>query len=318
MSVLWSTLGQNPSAPIADAVLFACRSELDALKPGNVSVHRAGHDMCTDDFARSAEAIAPVLAAPELSVGERILAAIRATRRVVDCNTNLGIVLLCAPLAHAAARLRGGQALRGALHQTLQALDERDAEFAYAAIRLARPGGLGSVPEHDVSVSQPGVTLLQAMRLAAGRDRIAWQYISDYADVFEFAVPRMHLALARWGRGEWATVATYLALLAAIPDSHVARKFGARAAREVSAEAARLEALLDGQPQPEQLRARLCRFDDELKQKGINPGTTADLTVAALMAHYLQERKEATGSRPSHEKDAARGAASRSWISTAT
>ncbi len=306
----------NPS--IADAVLFACLSELDALKPGNVSVHLPGHGMRAEDFVRSAQAIAPVLAVPALSVGERILGAIRATRRVVDCNTNLGIVLLCAPLAHAAAHAHAGQSLRSALRRTLQELDVRDAQLGYAAIRLAQPGGLGTVPEHDVSASEPQISLLQAMRVAAGHDRIARQYISGYADVFEVALPRLRVSLARWGSSEWATVAAYLALLAAIPDTHIERKFGACAAREVSAEAARLDALLSGHANPEPLRARLSRFDNELKQKGINPGTSADLTVAALMVQYLQDKAKTTGSKPSHAKEPARGAVARPWISTAT
>lgn len=318
MNRWWLAGAQAENPTIADAVLFACVSELDAVKPGNVSVHRAGHGMRAEDFVRSAQAIAPVLATPDLSVGQRILGAIRATRRVVDCNTNLGIVLLCAPLAHAAAHAQVGRSLRSALHQTLHELDERDAQLSYAAIRLAQPAGLGSVPEYDVSTSEPQISLLQAMRVAAGRDRIARQYISDYADVFEVAVPRLRVSLARWGSSEWATVATYLALLAAIPDTHIERKFGTRAAREVSAEAARLNACLSGHANPEQLRARLCRFDNELKQKGINPGTTADLTVAALMVHYLQDQAQTTGSKPSHGKEPARGAVAGPWISTAT
>lgn len=306
----------NPT--IAAAVLFACLSEVDALKPGNVSAHLPGHGMRAEDFVRSAQAIAPVLAMPALSVGERVLGAIRATRRVVDCNTNLGIVLLCAPLAHAAAHAHAGQPLRSALRRTLHGLAVRDARLAYTAIRLAQPGGLGTVPEHDVSASEPQISLLQAMRVAAGHDRIARQYVSEYADVFELAVPRLRVALARWGSSEWATVATYLALLAAIPDTHIERKFGVRAAREVSAEAARLDALLSAHANPEQLRARLCRFDNELKQKGINPGTSADLTVAALMVQYLQDQAQTAGSKPSHAKEPARRAVSRPWISTAT
>jgi triphosphoribosyl-dephospho-CoA synthase len=309
----------SSEATIAEAVLFACLSELDALKPGNVGLHRAGHGMCGEDFVRSAEAIAPVLAMPALSVGQRVLGAIQATRRVVDCNTNLGIVLLCAPLSHAAAHARPGQSLRSALHRTLQGLDVHDAQLSYAAIRLAQPGGLGTVPEYDVSAShQPRVSLLQAMRVAAGRDRIARQYVSDYTDVFEMAVPRLRAWLARRGSREWATVATYLELLAVIPDTHIERKFGARTAREVSVEAARLNAVLSGDTKPEQLRARLSRFDNALKQKGINPGTTADLTVAALMVQYLQDQAQTTGPKPSRGKEPARGAVSGPWISTAT
>jgi triphosphoribosyl-dephospho-CoA synthase len=67
--------------------------------------------------------------------------------------------------------------------------------------------------------------------------------------------------------------------LAAFPDSHVARKFGAAAAERVRAEAVALVAAgLQGDT------AALLAFDRRLKHAGINPGTTADLTVASLLA----------------------------------
>lgn len=274
---------------VADAVWSACVAELRALKPGNVTVYKAGHGMRVQDFELSADAIAPQLAQAGLSVGERILSAIQATRRVVDCNTNLGIVLLCAPLAHAALQLRAGQSLRAALSETLSGLEVADAQLAYEAIRLAAPGGMGVVAEHDISESNPRVTLLQAMRAAAGHDRIACQYASDYDEVFEVAVPHYYASLSRWGSETWATTVIYLDLLAAVPDTHIARKFGHQSAQEVSAEASRLLGTLERQGTSKQMVAQLLRFDNELKEKGINPGTTADLTVTALAVGRLQD-----------------------------
>jgi len=280
---------------VADAVRSACVAELRALKPGNVTVYSAGHGMRVLDFELSADAIAPQLAQAGLSVGERILAAIQATRRVVDCNTNLGIVLLCAPLAHAALQLRAGQSLRTALSETLSGLEVGDAQRAYEAIRLAEPGGLGVVREYDISESNPRVTLLQAMRAAAGHDRIAGQYASDYAEVFELAVPKFYASLARWGSETWAITASYLDLLAAVPDTHIARKSGYQRALDVSAEASRLLEALDRQGPGKQMVARLSGFDKELKEKGINPGTSADLTVAALAVGRLQDHLNCAG-----------------------
>jgi hypothetical protein len=89
---------------VAAAYRDACLAELVALKPGNVHVFAGGHDMTTADFEASAAASAPAMGAPALSVGARIFEAIRRTREAVGCNTNLGIVLLCAPLAQARCR----------------------------------------------------------------------------------------------------------------------------------------------------------------------------------------------------------------------
>ncbi len=85
-------------ATIAEAYLAACRAELAAIKPGNVHVHAAGHRMSVADFEASAALSAPPLTAPGARVGARIEAAVAATRAGVGQNTNLGIVLLCAPL----------------------------------------------------------------------------------------------------------------------------------------------------------------------------------------------------------------------------
>ena len=76
-----------------------------ALKPGNVHDFAEGHGGSVDDFEASAHVSAPALTRCGASVGERVLGAIEAIFDVhVGWNTNLGIVLLCAPLAAAAER----------------------------------------------------------------------------------------------------------------------------------------------------------------------------------------------------------------------
>ena len=78
------------------AYLEACEAELQAFKPGNVSVHAEGHGMTVNDFRLSARASAPHLSDPTLGLGEKIYHAVAATKAAVGCNTNLGIVLLAA------------------------------------------------------------------------------------------------------------------------------------------------------------------------------------------------------------------------------
>jgi triphosphoribosyl-dephospho-CoA synthase len=284
---------------IASAIGSACIAELHALKPGNVSVHSEGHGMAVDDFVRSAWAIAPALVRPGLSVGGRTLAAIQATRRVVDCNTNLGIVLLCAPLAHAALHMKHGQTLREALGETLLALDANDTALTYEAIRLAEPAGLGDVEQYDVRTSKPAASLYQVMQSAQGHDRIARQYASNYADIFELAVPRLYDGIDRWDNEEWAAVSAYLGLLSALPDTHIERKHGSCLAQDVGVRAKRLDdMLLAEKDTPQKLAAPLMQFDVELKRQGINPGTSADLTVAALTVKRLQDTLHSIGQLP--------------------
>jgi triphosphoribosyl-dephospho-CoA synthase len=284
---------------VAEAVEFACLTEIGVMKPGNVSIHGDGQGKTAGDFIRSARAIAPELSRPGIRVGERILNAVRSTRRKVDCNTNLGIVLLCAPLAHAALALPRGQSLRRSLRATLRDLDRHDTQWCFEAIRIARPGGLGVVQQHDVAEKEPRIGLLQAMAAAAVHDRIARQYVTDFDDVFEVAVPHLQAESGRLQSWEQATMTTYLYLLGKIPDTHIQREFDRHVANSVSRRAKQLYVkLVASQEEKDRLFSHLSEFDKELKRKGINPGTTADLTVAALMVLHLQNRQGVSGSLP--------------------
>jgi triphosphoribosyl-dephospho-CoA synthase len=278
---------------VAAAYRDACLAELAALKPGNVHAFAGGHGMTTADFERSAAESAPAMGAPALAVGERIFEAIRRTREAIGCNTNLGIALLCAPLAQAALSGAGGS-LRDRLQAVLQRLDVADAERAFAAIRMAEPAGLGDAPEHDVQAA-PAVSLAVAMAAAAGRDRIAAQYANGFADVFELGLPHLRDGLLRWRSEPWATTSVYLAFLAALPDSHIARKYGDERAQAVRALAQPYARRLDEADDPERLTADLLTFDRELKADGLNPGTSADLTVASLFAHRIEAGERASG-----------------------
>ena len=182
----------------------------------------------------SAAAAAGPLSAPGISVGARILGAVEATRAAVGMNTNLGILLLCGPLAAAAER--GGADLQAALADILKGLDRSDAEQVFRAISLAKPGGLGDVPRYDVR-EPADVGLYQAMAEAAERDALALQYVSNFHDVFVTGGEALAAARQCGLKPPWPTVAVYLAFLAAFPDSHIRRKHGLAAAREIQNEA---------------------------------------------------------------------------------
>jgi triphosphoribosyl-dephospho-CoA synthase len=240
-------------------------------------------------------------------------------------NVNLGIVLLLAPLARAALALPAGAgdaALRAQLERVLRETTVDDAREAYAAIRLAAPGGLGVAESQDVT-GEPTVTLREAMRLAAHRDTIAREYVTGYATTFEHAVPV--LDRARWDGLSWddAVVETFLAVLAGVPDTHVARRGGAALADEVTARVRAVVAA--GGVRTEQGREALAALDAALRDAGhaagprrsvgsgpgvsghragsgysvgpghgagtghvASPGTTADVTAAALFVVLLR------------------------------
>jgi triphosphoribosyl-dephospho-CoA synthase len=276
----------TPTADIAAAAQLACLLEASAPKPGNVSPGLHFHDTRYEDFLASAVAIGPVMAeAGCRPLGATIRTAVDATRRWTRANTNLGIVLLFAPLARAAAH-RGGS-LRTRLAAVLAETTTADAADVYLAIRAAAPSGLGTASSEDVH-SAPAVTLREAMALAADRDTIAREYVTDFATTFEIGAPALRDARAAGLSWDDAVVEAFLALLAAAPDTHVARKLGDPAADVLTARAAEVRAV--GGVRTAEGRRAIAALDAELRdaRNARNPGTTADLVAAALFVVILE------------------------------
>lgn len=277
---------------IEAAFLAACRAELDVVKPGNVHRFSPGHGMEAATFEAAAAAAAPFIAERGASVGRRILGATRASWGAVGVNANLGIVLLAAPLAAAAAETASGSgagALRAAVRHVLATLTAQDAADAYAAIALASPGGLGETAEHDVR-RPPAIGLVAAMALASDRDLVARQYADGFAAVFDIGLPALTAAeSAPQGRGLGPALAAYLAFASRFPDSHVARKYGAPRAEALRRRMADFARDLARIADPAAALAAALALDAELKREALNPGTSADLTVASLFARFLAE-----------------------------
>jgi triphosphoribosyl-dephospho-CoA synthase len=276
---------QTARTDVASAAQLACVLEASAEKPGNVTPSHDFDDTSYEDMLRSGIALGPELArSGEQSVGETVLAAVRASRDAAGANTNLGIALLLAPLARAA--LRSGP-LRERLGEVLRELTVDDARDAYAAIRLAGAGGLDQPVEHDVR-DEPRVTLREAMATAAQRDTIASEYVTDHAVTFELGLPALADALGDGLRARDATIESALQILAAVPDTLIARKRGSEAASRVTAGARQV--LSAGGVRTARGRTALAEFDASLRQKGnaLNPGTTADLVTAVLFVALLE------------------------------
>ena len=260
----------------ATAIRTACIWEATARKVGDV--HRGADFLGTTylDFVLSAGEVAEPLTNGN-GIGLSILNAVRATARVAKSNTNLGIILLLAPLA------------TEYLDRTLERLSHEDARHAFEAIRLAHPGGLGNANEQDVR-SEPSVTLLEAMRLAADRDLIARQYANGFADILDFGVPAFLDAWQRFGTIEAAIVDLQLRWLAEHPDSLIVRKCGLAVAEGIRSQAS--EVLKRGGISTSEGRRAGVALDRHLRSEGntLNPGTTADLIAACLFV-ALRETK---------------------------
>ena len=273
----------TPPASVGALATLACLWEATAAKPGNVYRGADFDDLTYADFVTSAAVVGPILErATESGVGATVYEGVAATRRAVDSNTNLGILLLLAPLSACGAQLS-----RDSVADVLENLTPADAEQAYAAIRLAEPGGLGRVDQADVRQGQrPNLSLLQAMQLAADRDLIARQYANGFGEVF-WTAERLARHAAQYSLHD-AIVRAHVELMSRHPDSLICRKCGEAVAQEASQRAADVLAADDGAS----FRQALADLDFWLRSDGHrrNPGTSADLIAAGIFVGLRQGR----------------------------
>ncbi len=267
------------------AFLRACELDVAVRKPGNVSWASPGHGMSAPLFIGSAQAAVTPLFQCGASLGQRVERAVEASWAAASCNTNLGIVLLCAPLAMAMERADDPEVkapLPDAVEEVLAQLTAQDAQAVFRAIARANPGGLGEVPEGDVR-DAPAMGLRSAMALSAERDVIALQYRDGFQQVFAWAAEQAGLAADAIDRDPVAVVQrVFLSVLSSHLDSHIVRKHGAAVAADVSAQA-RIWLIRLGHGEDINRSPEFIAWDESLKHDRINPGTSADLTVAIMM-----------------------------------
>jgi triphosphoribosyl-dephospho-CoA synthase len=284
---------------IVQLAQVACIWEACAPKPGSVNRCHDFSDASLEDFMTSAIAIGPSLEnAAGASIGQTVWQAIQDTRRWVHSNTNLGMVLLLAPLVKACLtneKIAGRETtpqivdkdLRETLGSILKSLTVEDARLAYAAIRHAKPGGLGRVSDSDVD-REPSLTLLQAMELAQDRDSVAREYAGGFKITFETGLPALRESVSQIRDFSGAVVQTFLTILACVPDTLIARKRGPDTATQVSKRA--YQVLEAGGVLTPDGREGLSAMDHELRDgsHALNPGTTSDLTAATIFLALIE------------------------------
>ncbi|MCH2201555.1 MAG: triphosphoribosyl-dephospho-CoA synthase [Fuerstiella sp.] len=276
---------EGSSSQVSEWIYQACLVEALSEKPGNVSPLHGFKDSSVGHFVRSAQVSAPILASSSPNnVGRTIYDAAVATRNSVGHNTNLGILLLLAPMAAVPVSVSVADGIDG----ILAGLTVKDADWAYRAIRLAEPGGLGQTAAQDV-YETPTETLLQCMGRAAAWDLIALQYRNGFHEVLcvglELLIDSLNSTDDQHRIG-WLA----LKLIAEYGDSLIARKVGRSVADDVQQRAA---AVIDaGWPDSSVAIEMYDEFDTYLRSNGnrLNPGTTADMIAAIIFAGLRSRR----------------------------
>ena len=136
-------------------------------------------------------------------------------------------------------------------------------------------------PASKSRVLRENVSLYEIFKIAAGYDDICSEWVNNYPITFDLAYPYLMEQLKR-GDLNTAIVHTFLKVLSEYPDTFIARKVGVEKAREISLDVKKILEL-DGLETSEG-RKSILELDRRLRESGnlLNPGTTADITAAAL------------------------------------
>lgn len=294
---------------ISRCLELAILLEASAHKPGNVSVVTNFENTRYEHFLASAVATAASFerAAERgilVSDGKIQLTEVGVGHIIKECvtdidawqhggNTLLGTVILFVPMAVAAGMVLSEgtlevQTLRKSLRHVVTSTTPQDAVDVYEAIRIANPGGLGKAPKLDVNdpnstnaILGEKTSLYDVFKIAERYDSICSEWVNDYQITFDLAYPSLIEKVKSAKDLDTAVIHVFLEVLAAHPDTFIARKVGFERSREVSLAA---KEVLDLGLETSRGQERLDRFDRELRESSnlLNPGTTADLIAAAL------------------------------------
>lgn len=265
-------------SPAENAELALLLEVAGTPKPGNVDRHRDHDDLRFAQFLAGAVGAREGLAMAERGggVGDAFERAVAGMRRQEGGNTQFGCLLLLVPLVRTVG---SGDLSRSRAADVCAATTAADAAGFYRAFDHvdvsvpAPPDGL-AVPdvrrgsEAVDTLHERGLSLYDVMADAAERDGNAREWVEGFPRTFA-AAERLRAAD---GPVEERVSRAFLRLLAEREDGVVRRTAGPAAAREVTE---RAQAALAGEEDPETLA-------DEFVERGINPGTTADVTAAAV------------------------------------
>ena len=273
-------------------IKFVCDTEIKSLKPGNVHKYSEGHGMNLKDFLKSSLIISKCLTKNNLDLGKKILISVNEIQNKIKKNTNLGIILMLSPIATIVQEegVISKEELLKKIKSLIKKQNIKNSIPIFKAISLTSPGGLGFSKKYDVN-EPPNTNLYKAMEFAKKKDLIARQYCNGFEDIYKIGIPAYKKFYNKWGKVDWALTGVYLTFLKKFNDSHIVRNKGNKIATSIKKEAKKYYFFLKNNKSLTKIKKKLLVFDKKLKSNGINPGTTADLTVATLLLEIVTKKQ---------------------------
>ncbi len=304
------------SQDIANMAQIATLLEVSGYpKPGNVHRTHDMDDLTYEDFLISSITIGSHLEVAassgrdyypnmlgQIKVGELILGCIQDTQKLVNTNTNLGICMLLVPLSAAFGALIHEDSISNLpiiLNTIIKNTDSDDAIALTKAISMANAGGLeDKTLKYDVNDSNTldeirynHINMYDLLEMSAKYDSISYELINGLPIIRNVGYPTYAKYMDAYSRND-ITLEIYLEILASEPDTLISRKYGNRAAKNVSKDAR--DILHDTSIATDERRKAIEDFDQVLNVNKYNPGTTADLTAASLFVG-LTDKYSQTG-----------------------
>lgn len=274
----------NPKHIVRCAQLAMILEVSATPKPGNVDRDHDFPDVTYGHFLASAVGVGLVFEKAVMSddkVGSLIGEAVEESAKWNGGrNTHFGTFLLLMPLIVAAGKGDVRAAREIAQKTTVKDAIELYKAFKCVDVYLEDADDLSVKDAESIDeIERRGLTLYDIMKMSAGQDGIAQEWVRGFPRTFAGA-RLLAEKVKEMGMND-AIVYSYLTRLAEQPDTLVQKKLGSSVAEEVSRKAS---AVLK-----EQGIDAVRLFDDELIRRRINPGTTADIIAASLFVHLLEE-----------------------------
>jgi triphosphoribosyl-dephospho-CoA synthase len=237
-------------------------------KPGNVDRCHDYPETRLEHFLASTILARPALEEADTGrgrIGEIIKHAVRDTNCHTGGNTHFGAFILLIPLVY-------GKGIAGAM-DAVGKTDSSDAvafykAFALTSVKMNKTDELDVNDPHTLTqIRERDMNLLDIMQHSAAHDMVAREWVMGFP-----LTRRGADLLKELGPGRQSIAEAFLTLLASEPDTFIIKKHGIEVARETMLAA---REVLDGKRSAES-------FDADLIQRDINPGSIADITIAAI------------------------------------
>ena len=214
-------------------------------------------------------------------------------------NVLLGHILILAPLFSAAVicikfGIKGLAEFKLMVNRVIEDATVEDTINLYKAMRICKPGGLGTIDKYDIfnqdafeQLRDDKITLKKIFQLSMDYDLISREYATGFSITFDKGVPYLFNTFIHTNNINETVVNTFLYILSEYPDTLIVRKIGKKNAQDVSNLALKI-LKQKGITSKKGLRLTL-KYDKKIQKKNglLNPGTTADILAGVIFCALI-------------------------------